>query len=43
MGVKERMWRVIKKMYVFSKSVVLLEGEKSDTFTIEQGVGGPKL
>ena len=33
-----RMWRVIKKMYESSKSAVLLEGEKSDTFTIEQGV-----
>ena len=32
MGVKGRMWRVIKKMYESSKSVVLLEGEKSDTF-----------
>ena len=32
------MWRVIKKMYESSKSAVLLEGEKSDTFTIEQGV-----
>ena len=31
-------WRVIKKMYESSKSAVLLEGEKSDTFTIEQGV-----
>ena len=38
MGVKGRMWRVIKKMYECSKSAVLLEGEKSDTFTIEQGV-----
>ena len=38
MGVKGRMWRVIKKMYVSSKSGVLLEGEKSDMFTIEQGV-----
>ena len=38
MGVKGRMWRVIKKMYESSKSGVLLEGEKSDTFTIEQGV-----
>ena len=36
MGV--RMWRVIKKMYESSKIAVLLEGEKSDTFTIEQGV-----
>ena len=38
MGVKGRMWRVIKKMYESSKSAVLLGGEKSDTFTIEQGV-----
>ena len=40
MGVKGRMWRVIKKMYESSKSAVLLEGEKSDTgtFTNEQGV-----
>ena len=29
---------VIKKMYESSKSVVLLEGKKSDMFTIEQGV-----
>ena len=38
MGVKGRMWHVLKKMYESSKSAVLLEGEKSDTFTIEQGV-----
>ena len=38
MGVKGRMWCVIKKMYEPSKSAVLLEGEKSDTFKIEQGV-----
>ena len=43
MGIKGRMWCVIKKMYKSSKSAVLLEGEKSDTFTIEQGVGGPGL
>ena len=36
MGVKGRMWRVIKKIYESSKSV--LEGEKSDTFKVEQGV-----
>ena len=36
--VKGRMWRVMKKMYESSKSMVLLEGEKSDTFTIEEGV-----
>ena len=41
MGVKARVWHVIKKMYgvfLYSKSAVLLEGEKSDTFKIEQGV-----
>ena len=38
MGVKGKMWRVIKKMYESSKSVILLEGEKSETFKIEQGV-----
>ena len=38
MGVKGRMWRVIKKMYESSNSAVLLEGKKSDTFKIEQGV-----
>ena len=40
-GVKGRMWRVIKKMYESSKSAVHLEGEKSNAFTIEQGV--PKV
>ena len=38
MGVKGRMWRVIKKMYMSSRSAVLLEGEKSDSFNVEQGV-----
>ena len=38
MGVKGRMWRVIKKMYGSSRSVVLLEGEKLDSFNVEQGV-----
>ena len=37
MGIKGRMWRVIKKMYETSKSGVLLKREKSDMFTIEQG------
>ena len=32
------MWRVIKKMYMSSRSAVLLEGEKSDSFNVEQGV-----
>ena len=38
MGVKGRMWRVIKKMYESSNSAILLDGAKSDTFKIEQGV-----
>ena len=37
-GVQGRMWRVIKKMYMSSRSAVLLEGEKSDSFNVEQGV-----
>ena len=38
MGVKGRMWRVIKKMCRSPKSRILLEGEKFDTFKVEQGV-----
>ena len=38
MGVKGRMWRVIKKMYEVSRSTVFLEGEKSAMFSVEQGV-----
>ena len=38
MGGKGRMWRVIKKMYEVSRSAVLLEGEKSTMFSLEQGV-----
>ena len=38
MGAKWRMWRVIKKMCMSSRSAVLLEGEKSDSFNVEQGV-----
>ena len=38
MGVKGRMWRVIKKMYMSSRSEVLLEGEKSDSFNVDQGI-----
>ena len=32
MGVKGKMWRVIKKMYEASRSAVFLEGEKSAVF-----------
>ena len=38
MGLKERMWHVIKRMYESSKSAVLSEEEKSDAFIVEQGV-----
>ena len=39
-GVKGKMWRVIKitSMYNSSRNAVLLEGEKSSTFRVEQGV-----
>ena len=33
-----KMWRVIKGMYESSRSAVLLEGEKSEVFNVEQGV-----
>ena len=32
-----KMWRVIKGMYESSRSAVLLEGEKSEVFNVEQG------
>ena len=38
LGVKGRMWHIIKKMYEVSRSAVLLEGEKSTRFSLEQGV-----
>ena len=38
MGMKGRMWCVIKNMYKASRSAILLEGEKSAAFRIEQGV-----
>ena len=38
MGVEGKMWSVIKTMYNSSRSAVLLEGEKSSTFSVEQGV-----
>ena len=37
-GVQGKMWRVIKGMYESSRSAVLLEGEKSEVFDVEQGV-----
>ena len=38
LGVKGKMWRVIKLMYECSRSAVLLDGEKSASFMVEQGV-----
>ena len=38
MGVKGKMWRVIKIMSNSSRSAVLLESEKSSNFSVEQGV-----
>ena len=32
------MWRVIKRMYEASRSAVLLDGEKSASLSVEQGV-----
>ena len=31
-------WRVIRRMYESSKSAVLLDGEQSEAFDVEQGV-----
>ena len=33
-----KMWRVIKGIYELSRSAVILEGEKSEVFDVEQGV-----
>ena len=38
MDVRGKMWRAIKKMYEGSKSMVLLDGKKSEGFNVEQGV-----
>ena len=38
MGVKGKMWRLITTMYNSSRSAALVEGEKSSTFSVEQGV-----
>ena len=43
MGVKGRMWSIIKKMYESSRRTVLLEVEKSSVFNVEQGACGPGL
>ena len=38
MGVKGKMWRVVNGMYEISRSAALLDGEKSNMFSVEQGV-----
>ena len=38
MGIKGKVWQIIKDMYKESRSVVFLEGQKSSSFKIEQGV-----
>ena len=35
---KGRMWQVIKRTHEASRSAVLLDGEKSASFSVEQGV-----
>ena len=37
-GIKGKMWRVLKKMTECTKSAVMLDGELSKFFDIEQGV-----
>ena len=37
-GVQGKIWRVIKGMYESSRSAVLLEGEKSEVFDVDEGV-----
>ena len=38
LGVRGKMWGVIKVMYRVSRSAVLLDGECSDAFDVQQGV-----
>ena len=38
MGIKGRMWRVVRSLYVNNRSCVFLEGKCSDFFPINQGV-----
>ena len=39
LGVRGRMWRDIKRMYEASRSAVLLNEEKSASFSVEQWGG----
>ena len=38
LGVRGLMWRVIKELYRVSRSAVLLDGECSEAFDVQQGV-----
>ena len=38
LGVRGKMWRVIKETYRVSRSAVLLDGECSEAFDVQQGV-----
>ena len=38
LGVRGKMWRVIKEMYRVSRSAILLDGERSEAFDVQQGV-----
>ena len=38
LGVRGKLWRVIKKMYESSRSAVLLDGVRSEAFSVDQGV-----
>ena len=38
LGVRGKMWRIIKEMYRVSRSAVLLDGECSKAFDVQQGV-----
>ena len=37
-GVREKIWRGTDRMYKSSNSAVLLDGEQSEAFDVEQGV-----
>ena len=38
MGIKGKMWRVVRSLYVNNRSCIFLEGKSSDYFSINQGV-----
>ena len=38
MGIRGKMWRVVRSMYVNNKSSIFLEGKASEFFPITQGV-----